>query len=156
VRRHQGRCVFHLFADMTDHLSSTARSALMASVLGKNTQPEIVIRKLVHALGFRFRLHRKSLPGCPDLVFPSKRKVVFVHGCFWHRHKGCKRATTPKTHTDFWLKKFESNTSRDQRNLDALSEAGWGTLVIWECSLKDIDRTADILQRFLSASPEDI
>lgn len=128
----------------------------MATVLGKNTQPEIVVRKLVHALGFRFRLHRKNLPGCPDLVFPSKRKVIFVHGCFWHRHKGCKRATTPKTRTDFWLKKFESNTSRDQRNLDVLSEAGWGTLVIWECSLKDIDRTADILRRFLSASPEDI
>lgn len=123
----------------------------MASVRGTNTKPEIVVRKLVHALGFRFRLHRKDLPGCPDLVFPSRRKVIFVHGCFWHRHKGCKRASTPQTRLDFWQKKFESNVLRDQRNLRDLSAAGWEALLVWECSLKDTNRLVERLQRFLSA-----
>jgi DNA mismatch endonuclease, patch repair protein len=123
----------------------------MAKVHGKDTHPEIVVRKLVHALGFRFRLHRKDLPGSPDLVFPSRQKVIFVHGCFWHRHKRCKRATTPKTRFDFWQKKFEANISRDQRNLNALSKAGWESLVVWECSLRDIDRASEMLLHFLNS-----
>jgi DNA mismatch endonuclease (patch repair protein) len=136
---------------MTDHLSKTDRSALMGKVRGKDTKPEIVVRKIIHSLGFRFRLHRKDLPGCPDLVFASKRKVIFVHGCFWHRHKRCKRATTPQTHTDFWQSKFDANVSRDRRNLNALTKAGWESLIVWECSLKHVERLAGDLRQFLDS-----
>ena len=136
---------------MTDHLSKTDRSALMGKVRGKDTKPEIVVRKIIHSLGFRFRLHRKDLPGCPDLVFASKRKVIFVHGCFWHRHKRCKRATTPQTHADFWQSKFAANVSRDRRNLNALTKAGWESLIVWECSLKHVERLAGDLRQFFDS-----
>lgn len=121
---------------MVDILTPEDRSKLMASVRSKDTKPEMVVRKLAHSLGCRYRLHRKGLPGSPDLVFPKHHAVVFVHGCYWHRHPGCKDASTPKTNTTFWQNKFEENINRDQRNLKDLESMGWRTLVIWECETR--------------------
>ena len=129
-----------------------ARSALMSRVRGKNTKPELVVRREVHALGYRFRLHRSDLPGTPDLVFPRLHKVVFVHGCFWHRHEGCSRTTTPTTRATYWQKKFEQNVQRDRRNVSMLEALGWKVLVIWECETFDRSRLAESLSSFL-ASP---
>lgn len=110
-----------------------SRSALMRRVKAKHSKPELAVRRLAHRMGYRFRLHGKSLPGTPDLVFASRRKVIFVHGCFWHRHKGCVRCTTPKTRAAYWANKFEQNTKRDRRNIGLLRQAGWEVLVVWEC-----------------------
>ncbi|MDX8518725.1 very short patch repair endonuclease [Mesorhizobium dulcispinae] len=112
---------------------SSARSALMARVRGANTKPELIVRRAAHALGYRFRLHRRDLPGSPDLVFPRLRVALFVHGCFWHRHENCRRATTPKTRTLFWSTKFEANVRRDQRVVAELAALGWRSEIIWEC-----------------------
>ena len=117
-----------------------ARSALMRRVRGKDTTPERAVRGAAHALGYRFRLHRRNLPGTPDLTFPRLRKVIFVHGCFWHRHAGCSRTTTPKTRAAYWHEKFQQNVERDQRNVAALRALGWEVLVVWEC--ETFDRTA--------------
>lgn len=114
-----------------------ARSALMSRVRGGNTTPELVVRRIVHALGYRFRLHRRDLPGTPDIVLPRSRKIIFVHGCFWHRHPGCSRATTPRTRTAFWQRKFERNVERDRRNIAELQTLGWKILVVWECETCD-------------------
>lgn len=116
---------------------SPTRSALMARVRGKNTKPELIVRSLAHRLGYRFRLHRAGLPGRPDLVFPGRRKVIFVHGCFWHRHPGCYRTTTPKTRATYWQQKFRDNIERDRKAIAALEKAGWSVLVIWECETED-------------------
>lgn len=116
---------------------TSQRSALMGRVRGKNTSPEIAVRRAAHALGLRFRLHRRDLPGRPDLVFPKHRLAIFVHGCFWHRHEGCKRATIPKTRQDFWLGKFADNEARDQRVTALLRDAGWRVEIVWECETKD-------------------
>jgi DNA mismatch endonuclease (patch repair protein) len=113
------------------------RSALMARVRGKDSKPEIVVRRSAHALGYRFRLHRRNLPGTPDLVFPRLRKAIFVHGCFWHRHRGCSRTTTPKTRAAFWAEKFADNIKRDARTRRQLRAAGWDVLVVWECETFD-------------------
>lgn len=121
---------------MTDSLSPTDRSALMSRVRNKNTAPEVVVRKLAHRLGLRFRLHRKNLPGTPDLVFPRYRSAVFVHGCFWHQHPGCRRAIVPKTNARKWVSKFERNRSRDVEAECALKSMGWDVLVIWECETR--------------------
>jgi DNA mismatch endonuclease (patch repair protein) len=112
-----------------------ARSRQMALVKSKNTKPEIVVRRLVHSLGYRFRLHRRNLPGAPDLVFPSRRKVIFVHGCFWHQHDDptCWRSRLPKTRQDFWAPKLVGNAARDKRDIEALNKVGWAALVVWEC-----------------------
>ncbi|ACL58821.1 very short patch repair endonuclease [Methylobacterium nodulans] len=134
---------------MVDRLTPEARSRLMAAVKGKNTTPELKVRKLAHSLGFRFRLHRRDLPGMPDLVFPTRRKVVFVHGCFWHRHPGCRKASTPGTHSDFWEAKFSRNVERDARNERLLRDAGWDVLVIWECETRDGAAVAERLTAFL-------
>jgi DNA mismatch endonuclease, patch repair protein len=123
--------------DQPSHVVSPQRSALMARVRGKDTAPELAVRKAAHALGCRFRLHRRSLPGTPDLVFPGRRKVVFVHGCFWHRHENCRRCTTPKSRAEFWLEKFSTNKARDARNMRALVALGWEVLTIWECETFD-------------------
>lgn len=128
---------------------SPERSAQMALVRGKDTSPEMVVRRVAHSLGYRFRLHRRDLPGHPDLVFPSRRKVVFVHGCFWHRHPGCKATRTPKTRVEFWQKKFEDNVRRDVAAQKALTDAGWQVLVVWECEVKDIDKLEGRLRNFL-------
>ncbi|NHZ32982.1 very short patch repair endonuclease [Massilia rubra] len=120
---------------MVDTLTSVERSARMALIQGKNTAPELALRKAIHALGMRYRLHAKGLPGKPDLVFPRFRTAMFVHGCFWHRHDGCKVASTPKSNTDFWLEKFRKNTDRDARNIHALESMGWKVVVVWECEV---------------------
>lgn len=120
-----------------DIVSSAKRSRMMAGIKGKNTKPELVVRKLVHGMGFRYRLHRKDLPGSPDLVFPRLKKVIFVHGCFWHRHPECKFAYTPKSNVHFWLNKLEGNTRRDERVLAALDALGWKVLIVWECEVSD-------------------
>jgi DNA mismatch endonuclease (patch repair protein) len=119
-----------------DKLSPEARSALMAKVPSKNTVPEIRVRRAAHAMGLRFRLGRRDLPGSPDLVFPRHRLAVFVHGCFWHRHPGCHRASLPSTRPEFWKAKFAKNEARDLAVTTALHAKGWKTLVIWECETK--------------------
>lgn len=109
----------------------------MGLVRAKNTQPEMAVRRLVHALGYRYRLHARSLPGRPDMVFASRQMVIFVHGCFWHRHSGCAKATTPKRNSKFWLAKFRANRKRDRKNEHRLVSAGWRVVTVWECELKE-------------------
>lgn len=125
----------------------------MSRVRPKDTSPEIRVRKAAHALGLRFRLHRSDLPGTPDLVFARHRAAIFVHGCFWHRHPNCKKATTPKSEVSFWTKKFERNVERDRKALEELSAAGWKTMVIWECQTTDARALSNLLKRFF-VSPE--
>jgi DNA mismatch endonuclease (patch repair protein) len=107
------------------------------------------VRRTAHILGYRFRLHRRGLPGTPDLVFPGRMKAIFVHGCFWHRHGGCKLATVPKSRTAFWLQKFRANRLRDRRAITSLKRAGWGVLVIWDCETRDASVLAQKLKNFL-------
>lgn len=133
---------------MTDILSKTQRSALMRRIRGRDTRPELIVRKLAHSLGYRFRLHKKSLPGSPDLVFPFRRKIIFVHGCFWHGHE-CRRNRHPKSRPDYWAMRFAKNKERDQRNLSALNALGWSVLVIWECETADTNHLSRRLVRFL-------
>lgn len=121
-----------------DIVSPERRSRMMAGIKGKNTKPELVVRKLVYGMGFRYRLHRKDLPGSPDLVFSRLKKLIFVHGCFWHRHPGCRLAYTPKSNTQFWLDKLESNMRRDKLALTALDALGWEVLIVWECEVSDL------------------
>ena len=109
---------------------------MMASIRGRNTRPEMALRRALHRLGFRYRLHDRKLPGHPDLVLPKYRAVIFVHGCFWHRHSGCRYATNPATNTEFWERKFRENVERDERNIGKLRGQGWRIAVIWECALK--------------------
>jgi DNA mismatch endonuclease (patch repair protein) len=118
----------------------------MSRVRSKDTKPEIAVRKAAHALGLRFRLHRRELPGTPDLVFPSRQTAVFVHGCFWHRHR-CVRATTPATNVDYWAAKFDRNVRRDARNAAELRKLGWRCVRIWECQTKDSRKLAGIICR---------
>lgn len=134
---------------MTDILSTQARSQRMALVRGKNTGPELKVRKMIYAAGYRYRIHVKGLPGRPDLVFAGRRKVIFVHGCFWHRHEGCSLARIPKSHVEFWSEKLEGNKARDLRNLQELKEMGWSTLTIWECELNNMDALMKRVYLFL-------
>ncbi|AYV45183.1 very short patch repair endonuclease [Caulobacter flavus] len=134
---------------MVDRISPERRSWLMARVKGQNTLPEIIVRRMAHSLGYRFRLHVRELPGSPDLVFPRRRAVVFVHGCFWHRHDGCRKATSPKSREDFWNEKFERNVARDRRVKSELELMGWRVLVVWECETRDPEKLALDLQAFL-------
>jgi DNA mismatch endonuclease (patch repair protein) len=127
-------------------------SALMARVRQRDTTPELSVRCCAHNLGFRFRLHRKDLPGTPDIVFPKARKVIFVHGCFWHRHAGCKHTSFPKSRPDFWCEKFEQNKKRDSRINDALNELGWRTLTVWECQTRDPALLEKLVTDFLVAA----
>ncbi len=126
------------------------RSENMRAVRGKNTKPEMEVRRLVHGLGYRFRLHRSDLPGKPDLAFPARRKVIFVHGCFWHSH-GCKSGLIPRSNQDFWLPKLRGNAARDGRNLEALTQQGWKALVVWECELKETRALRLKVRRFLGS-----
>lgn len=125
----------------------------MARVRSKNMRPELAVRKLVFALGYRYRLHARDLPGCPDLVFRPQRKVIFVHGCFWHRHPrpSCALVRLPKSRLDFWKPKLEGNKKRDEKNNKALRREGWKVLTIWECEIKDTGRLESRLRRFLDA-----
>ena len=120
---------------MTDIVDSKTRSRMMAAVAQKNTKPEVALRRLLHRSGLRFRLHDPGLPGRPDIVFPKYRAVIFVHGCFWHRHQRCSRTTTPKTRRGFWQQKFEENVRRDRKNVRELEESGWRVFVVWECEV---------------------
>ncbi|GMU67564.1 MAG: hypothetical protein AMXMBFR36_38380 [Acidobacteriota bacterium] len=134
-----------------DTLSPADRSRRMGLVRARDTGPELVVRRLVHADGYRYRLYRRDLPGSPDLVFPSRHKVILVHGCFWHRHAGCQLARLPKSRLDFWIPKLEANRRRDARDRRALERAGWSVLVVWECQLARPDRVRRALRRFLNA-----
>lgn len=125
------------YTDMADHLDPAARSKMMAKVRCRDSKPELAVRHYLHARGLRFRLQRKDLPGKPDLVFPSRQVAVFVHGCFWHQHPGCRRAKRPQTRAEFWREKLDANITRDAAASAALERAGWRTLVIWECEIGD-------------------
>lgn len=136
---------------MADTLNTVARSERMSRIKGADTGPELRVRSLIHRLGFRFRLHRKDLPGRPDIVLPKHRVVVFVHGCFWHRHEAatCKLARWPKSRLSFWKPKLEANRERDLRNEEALRQLGWRVLTVWECELKDEQRVSAMIRSFV-------
>mgnify|MGYP001498655363 CR=1 FL=1 len=119
------------------HKVSEQRSRNMSAIKSKNTKPEVKVRKVLHSMGYRFRLHSKNLPGSPDIVLPKYKTVIFVHGCFWHRHENCKYASTPKTRQEFWNKKFNENILRDKKNLEILSSLGWKIIIIWECEIRN-------------------
>ena len=134
---------------MTDVVSASRRSEIMARIRSKNSTPELAVRSLVHRMGYRFRLHSSALPGKPDLVFPRLQKVMFVNGCFWHGHGGCKKAALPKSNVVFWKQKIDRNRERDRKTASALRRGGWRALVIWQCALKDRVRLESRLRRFL-------
>ncbi|WP_085598392.1 MULTISPECIES: very short patch repair endonuclease [unclassified Pseudomonas] len=119
-----------------DIVDQATRSRMMAGIKGKDTRPELVVRRFLHAHGYRFRLHRRDLPGKPDIILPRLKVCIFVHGCFWHRHAGCRYAVLPKTRVDFWIEKLESNVDRDRKVLQELDRAGWRVFTVWECELK--------------------
>ena len=121
------------------HKVSEQRSRNMSAIKSKNTKPEIKVRKLLHSMGYRFRLHSKDLPGSPDIVLPKYKTVIFVHGCFWHRHENCKYASTPKTRKEFWNKKFTENKKRDSEIQEKIKILDWRSVVIWECETKNIE-----------------
>ncbi|MCU7933922.1 MAG: very short patch repair endonuclease [Candidatus Thiodiazotropha sp. (ex Dulcina madagascariensis)] len=131
---------------------SDARSRTMRAVKSKDTTPEMIVRRLTHSMGYRYRLHRKDLPGKPDLTFASRRKIIFVHGCFWHGH-GCKRGCrVPKTNTEYWIEKISKNKARDASHLKLLRKTGWDVLVVWECETVDTPALAKKLLEFLGHS----
>ena len=127
------------------------RSENMRRIRSKNTKPEMIIRQLIHSMGYRYRLHRKDLPGKPDLVFPSRKAVIFVHGCFWHQHSdlACKDAHIPKSNQDYWIPKLNINITRDKTHYEALNSLGWRVLVIWECEIQDNKDIAQKIEKFL-------
>ena len=131
---------------MTDHLSRSKRSWNMSRIGSKNTKPELAVRKMLHNSGIRYRLHAKDLPGKPDLSNKSKKFAIFVNGCFWHQHKGCKRANIPKSNTDYWIPKLEKNVNRFKDNLNKLKNMGYKTAVIWECEVKDSKSNKSIIE----------
>ncbi len=131
---------------MTDIVDKQTRSRMMAGIKGKDTKPELVLRRALHARGFRYRLHSKNVPGRPDLVFPKHHAIVFVHGCFWHRHEGCRYTTTPSTRPEFWQAKFDANVIRDAAIRDQLIETGWRVATVWECSLRKTDQLATTVE----------
>jgi DNA mismatch endonuclease (patch repair protein) len=132
---------------VTDIVDKKTRSRMMAGIKGKNTKPELALRRALHARGFRFWLHSGKVYGRPDLVLPKHRAVVFVHGCFWHRHKGCRYTTTPSTRPEFWQAKFEANVVRDRAVRMALLEDGWRVATVWECALRKPDQIAESVER---------
>jgi DNA mismatch endonuclease, patch repair protein len=132
-----------------DRLSKSQRSEHMARIRSKNTSPELFVRRVLFRLGYRFRLHRNDLPGTPDIVFPSRKKAVFIHGCFWHAHGGCHLAKTPKTRPEYWRAKFSRNATRDRLSKRKLRSMGWSTLTIWECQLVQEEHILRRLTRYL-------
>jgi len=136
---------------MTDKISKERRSRNMAAIRSRDTKPEMTVRRVVHGMGYRYRLHRKDLPGKPDLVFGPRRKVIFVHGCFWHQHaaKVCLDGRKPKSNTGYWNEKLARNVARDEKNRQMLEDAGWRVLVIWECETCDIPALKQRIREFL-------
>ncbi|MBK9325892.1 MAG: DNA mismatch endonuclease Vsr [Hydrogenophilales bacterium] len=134
-----------------DNISPEARGRQMARVRAKDTRPEMAVRRLVFGMGYRYRLHDARLPGTPDLVFAGRGKVLFVHGCFWHRHENCELARLPKSRLDFWLPKLEGNQTRDRVNQRLLRKSGWRILVVWECELRDMPKLTRKIRRFLES-----
>lgn len=130
---------------------SPQRSAIMRAVRSKDTAPELVVRRLLFSLGYRYRVHERGLPGAPDLVFKGRHKVIFVHGCFWHQHPGCRDGHIPASNKAFWERKFARNCKRDMAAIAALKRAGWGHLVVWECETKDLSALQERLLDFLGA-----
>lgn len=124
----------------------------MSRIRGKDSASEMRLRRLIHGMGFRYRLHVKTLPGTPDLVFPARKAVIFMHGCFWHRHRDCRLARMPKSRVDFWPEKLEANKRRDEENVSRLNELGWRVLVVWECQMKekDLNEVSNVVRRFLA------
>lgn len=131
-------------------LDDAERAARMRRIRKRDTKPELLVRRMAHALGFRFRLYRRDLPGSPDLVFPRLRKIVFVHGCFWHRHEGCRLARLPRSRPDYWIPKLTRNVQRDRRAQAELEREGWQVLTIWECELADLEAVRERLRLFLA------
>lgn len=136
---------------MVDTVAPQVRSRIMAQVKSKGMKPEMQVRRLLHGLGYRYRLHRKDLPGRPDLVFPARRKVVFVNGCFWHFHSDCPRVRMPATNRNYWQTKLERNRARDERNIELLEKGGWAVTTVWECQLQDMASTTERLIAFLDS-----
>lgn len=135
---------------MTDIVSPQARSRMMAAVRSKNTKPEVRVRRALHALGARFRLHRRDLPGTPDIVLPGRRLAIFVHGCFWHRHTGCRLTTMPRTRAEEWAAKFYANVARDRANVEKLEASGWRVATIWECETREPKALSELVYNVLS------
>lgn len=134
---------------MTDVFTKSKRSEVMSRIKGRNTKPELAVRSLLHRMGYRFRLHRADLPGKPDIVLPRYKTVIFVHGCFWHRHKDCRFAYTPKSRTDFWLNKLESNVIHDIQVKYDLEILGWRVITVWECELRELSQLSSKLNKSL-------
>lgn len=144
---------------MTDIVDKQTRSRMMAGIRGRNTKPEVVLRRALHARGYRFRLHSTRVPGKPDILLAKYNAAVFVHGCFWHRHAGCKYTTTPSTRREFWQNKFSANVSRDEAVQDALKASGWRVAIVWECSLRhasQIESATDQLSNWLKSKATEI
>ena len=136
---------------MADNVTPRVRSRIMAQIKSKGMKPEMQVRRLLHGMGYRYRLHRTDLPGRPDLVFPARRKVVFVNGCFWHFHSDCPSVRIPASNREYWVEKLERNRARDERNLDLLEEIGWAVMTVWECQLRDMASTSERLVAFLES-----
>ncbi|WP_343613251.1 DNA mismatch endonuclease Vsr [Novosphingobium sp.] len=136
---------------MADTLSTNARSERMARIRGRDTKPEMLVRRMLHAMGYRYRLQAKDLPGRPDIVMRKRRKAIFVHGCFWHRHPDpeCRLARLPKSRLDFWLPKLDGNRARDLANVEKLKTMGWRVLIVWECELGRREQLSNTLRRFI-------
>ena len=128
----------------------------MSRIRKANTSPEMIVRRAAHRLGYRFRLHKRDLPGTPDLVFARHRKVIFVHGCFWHQHGGCRHATMPRTRTEYWVPKLARNVERDAATLRLLMDQGWLALILWECEVKDSERLQRLLREFLDGAQNEL
>ncbi|GFE65093.1 very short patch repair endonuclease [Litoreibacter roseus] len=144
---------------VTDIVDKQTRSRMMAGIKGKDTKPELVLRRALHARGFRYRLHSKNVPGRPDLMFPKHHAIVFVHGCFWHRHKGCRYTSTPSTRPEFWKAKFDANVARDRDVQDKLLDSGWRVATVWECTLRTpekINETTDLLSEWLPGGESEV
>lgn len=134
---------------MADIVTPSVRSRMMSGIKGKNSSPEMLVRRLLFSAGYRFRLHRRDLPGTPDIVMPSRKIAIFVHGCFWHAHKGCKYAKTPSTRPDFWSAKLQANVDRDQRAAEKLTALGWRVLCVWECATRDREAATSLMNNII-------
>ena len=141
--------IYYSNSIMADVLTPKKRGLNMSKILSKHTSPELLVRKALANLGLRYRLHVKSLPGNPDIVFRKNNTAIFINGCFWHQHKGCKRATSPKSNIDYWKPKLERNIEKQKQNLKELKKLGWKTVVIWECEVKNSDKLNKILPKII-------